>query len=46
MNDSTDPTTTYETNVSKESYGHYALMKDIFVTPSLFMTINESVGDV
>lgn len=25
---------------------YYALMKDIFVTPSLFMTINESVGDV
>lgn len=46
MNDSTNPTTTYETNISKTSYGHYALMKDIFVTPSLFMTINESVGDV
>ena len=26
--------------------GKYALMKDIFVTPSLYMTLNESVGDV
>lgn len=26
--------------------GTYALMKDIFVTPSLYMTLNESVGDV
>lgn len=32
------------TNVKPENQN--ALMKDIFITPSLYMTLNESVGDV
>lgn len=33
-------------DASTKSRDYYALMKDMFVTPSLYMTINESVGDV
>lgn len=45
MVDSHDPTITYD-RIGKETTNTYALMKDIFVTPSLYMTLNESVGDV
>lgn len=37
---------TYENKGDMLGRNYYALMKDIFVTPSLYMTINESVGDV
>lgn len=33
-------------NDATKSRTYYALMKDMFVTPSLYMTLNESVGDV
>lgn len=48
MVDSSDPTVKYDV-VGKEegrATNTYALMKDIFITPSLYMTLNESVGDV
>jgi len=46
MVDSSDPTIKYSDMNDKESTNTYALMKDIFITPSLYMTLNESVGDV
>lgn len=36
----------YENTTNMTDLDYYALMKDIFVTPSLYMTLNESVGDV
>lgn len=46
MVDSHDPTIKYNDITGKDKTNTYALMKDIFVTPSLYMTLNESVGDV
>ena len=45
MVDSSDPTIKYS-SINKTRTNTYALMKDIFITPSLYMTLNESVGDV
>lgn len=44
LNTTFDGTTFPDKNVKPENQN--ALMKDIFITPSLYMTLNESVGDV
>ena len=49
MSDSATPFANLYNNTINDGQtkgGTYALMKDIFVTPSLYMTLNESVGDV
>lgn len=49
MADSHDPTIKYGdigNDTTTTNTDKYALMKDIFITPSLYMTLNESVGDV
>lgn len=46
MADISAPTVSYFDLSNQTNKGSNALMKDVFITPSLFMTINESVGDV